>query len=201
MTKDPRKKNTDNGLELDKINLSAAASEKARKPMRAENPAVGNKGPASGAPGQKPPAAESMPQNKKKSNLALISALAFLVLLMALAALFKQQDLSFNYLSGKSGTSKENYLRVGPVTATLANDDIVKFSIDIDCGDADLKDKLAGKDTQIRDKIIAVLTAPGTEELIQKHDYEAVKARIKKNLGDLGVGTINDIYFAELLMY
>jgi len=207
MAKKPGEEAAGSGLELDKINLSGLGSGNARKPMHVEDPGVGvedsvvgSKGSASGVPGPKP-AAENTPQNKKKSNLTLISILAVLALLMALTAFFKQQDYSFTFLSGKSDTSQENYLRVGPVTATLSNEDIVKFSIDIECGNADLKEKLAEKDTQIRDKIVAVLTAPGTEELIKKRDYEAIKAMIKENLGGLGHDAIKEIYFAELLLY
>lgn len=200
MAKGPGKKTAEGGLELDKINLSGLASENARKPARIGDPGVGTENPAAGISDQKP-AADNALQNKKKFNLALISFLAILALLMALTAFFKQQDFSFSFLSGESDTLFENYLRVGPVTATLANEDIVKFSIDIDCGNADLKEQLAGKDSQIRNKIVDVLTAPGTDELIKKRDYETIKAKIKENLGDLTSDDINDIYFADLLMY
>jgi flagellar basal body-associated protein FliL len=129
-----------------------------------------------------------------------LTILAVLVLLMALTARFKPQEFSITYQSRqeKPGVPLENYLRVGPVTTTLANEDIVKFSIDIECKTLELKEKLAGKDSQIRDKIIAVLMEPGTDTLIAKRDFEAVKAKIKERLGDLPV---DDIYFSELLLY
>lgn len=200
MAKKPEKETVGSGLELDKINLSSLASGSARNPTRVKDPGVGAKGSASGGLGPRPEA-ENMPQNKKKSNMALILFLAILALLMAFTAFFKQKDLTFRLLPGESGTSLENHLRVGPVTATLANEDIVKFSIDIECGNADLKEKLAEKDTQIRDEIVAVLTAPGTEELIKRRDFETIKAMIKENLGDLGQDAIKEIYFAELLLY
>lgn len=200
MAKEPREKTAGSGLELDKINLSSLAAGNARKPSHVGDSGSGTKDTAAGAADQDP-TAENTRRNKKKFNLALISVLAILVLLMVLTALFKRQDFSITFQPGESGPSAENYLRVGPVTATLANEDIVKFSIDIDCGNADLKEQLAGKDTQIRDKIVAVLTEPGTEELIKNHDYDAIKAKIKKGLGDLDSESVNDIYFSELLMY
>lgn len=193
MAKEPSKTHLDSGLELDKINLPNISSRDESGPKPAQNPVAGGT--------HRKPAPESMPQNEKKTNLALFSVLAVLVLLMALTAFFKQPNYTFKFLSGESDAPYENYLRVGPVTATLANEDIVKFSIDIDCGSDDLKEQLAGKDTQIRDKIVAVLTAPGTEELIKKREYEAIKAKIKESLDGLGSESINDIYFHELLTY
>lgn len=132
--------------------------------------------------------------------MPLVAILAVLALLMALTALFKPDDLSFTIRpeTETSDSPLENYLRVGPVTTTLANEDIVKFTIDIECQNAELKEKLARKDSQIRDNIIAVLTEPGTETLISKRDFDTIKAKIKERLSDLPV---NEIYLSELLLY
>ena len=188
MVKDPDKKTAKNGLEIDKINLSNIPANDTSKAVPA----------ADQAPSPPP---EKMPRNRNVSILAVAITLAGLALFLGITVFFKQQDLTFDYLSGTTDSSLENYLRVGPVTATLANEDIVKFSIDIDCGNADLKTQLTEKDTQIRDKIVSVLTAPETEELIKKRDYEAIKAILKESLGDMGLESIRNIYVADLLMY
>jgi flagellar basal body-associated protein FliL len=189
MATPPGNKSADGGLEIDKISLANIYSKNGGEPM------------AGGDAGQPtPPPAAGPPRGDKNSNLALLAFLAVLALLMALTALFKNQDFSITLLPGanKSDAPLETYLRVGPVTTTLANEDIVKFSIDINCKTPELKKQLAGKDSLIRDKIIAVVTEPETETLIAKRDYEAVKAKIKERLGDLPV---EDIYFSELLLY
>lgn len=175
-------------MELDKINLSNILSSDTRESMPAADQAS-------------PPPLGTTSHSKKISIRALAAFLAVLALLAVITIFNKQQDITLTYLNGSTSTSLENYLRVGPVTATLANEDIIKFSIDIDCGNADLKEQLAGKDTLIRDKIVAVLTAPGTEALIKKSDYETVKANLKESLGDIGSEPIGDIYVADLIIY
>ena len=186
MAKDPDKETAENGLERNKINLSNILSEDSSKSVPAAD--------------QTPPPA-TMPNSGKRSILSVAVILSVLALLAIIAIFFKQQDLTITYMTGTTDTSPENYLRVGPVTATLANEDIVKFSINIDCRNADLKAQLAEKDTQIRDKIVSVLTAPETEELIKKRDYEAIKAVLKESFGDIGPESIRNIYIADLLMY
>jgi len=182
------KKPADGGFELDRINLTSFVSGNSRKPAE-------NAGQA--------PAPENAPRRDRQSHMSLVTFLAILALLMAFTALFKKQEFTFNLPSetSRSGTHLENYLRVGPVTATLANEDIVKFSIEIDCGNAEMKERLAGKDTQIRDQIVSILTEPGTEELIAKRDFKAVKAKIKERIGSIGTVPVEEIYFSELLLY
>lgn len=191
MAKIPGNNSTEGGLELDEISISGIAPDSSQDPKAGRGPEAG--GPASSAP-------EDTPRGKKKVNLPLMIFLGVLVLLMALTAVFKKQDFSISRLTGseKGASPLESYLRIGPVTTTLVNEDIVKFSIDIDCKTPELKAQIAGKDSQIRDDIIAVLTDPETGALIARRDFEAVKVRLKERFGDLPVG---DIYFSELLLY
>ena len=189
MVKYPDKETVESGLELDKINLSNILSDDSSKSVLPETDRTPT------------PPPETTPRNEKSPILPAVVILAVVASLAVIAFFFKQQDLTINYMTGTTDTSPENYLRVGPVTATLANEDIVKFSIDIDCRNADLKAQLAEKDTQIRDKIVSVLTAPETEALIKKRDFEAIKAMLKESFADISPESIRNIYVADLLMY
>lgn len=190
MAKTFGKKTGDGGFEIDKVSLANLASKSTRNPTTATDPADR---PA-------PPKSEGARFGIKKTNLAVLAVLAVLMLLMALTAFFKPQEFSITFRQGteKPDVPLKNYLRIGPITTTLANEDIVKLSIDIECKNAELKEWLAGKDALIRDKVIAVLTEPGTETFLVKRDYESVKTKIKERLGDLPV---DSIYFSELLLY
>jgi flagellar basal body-associated protein FliL len=188
MAKTFGKKTVDGGLEIDKISLTNLALTPPRKSTTQTDPAG------------RPANSEGAYPGVKKTNLVVLAVLAVLVLLMALTALFKPQEFSITFRQGteKPNAPLKNYLRIGPITTTLANEDIVKFSIDIECENAKLKEWLAGKDALIRDKVIAVLTEPGTEAFLVKRDYESVRAKILERLSDLPV---SNIYFSELLLY
>jgi flagellar basal body-associated protein FliL len=193
MATPPENNSTPDGLELDKISLSGFPQGTAPKPESERKPATAKAGrPATPK--------KNKPRNRIKTNLPLLAVLAALALFIALATVFKKQDFSISPLKGSEGavSSPESYLRVGPITTTLANDDIVKVTIDIDCKTPKLKERISGKDSQIRDQIIAALMEPETGALLSGHDYEAVKARIRERIGDLPVG---HIYFSELLLY
>jgi flagellar basal body-associated protein FliL len=187
MKKNSGGENEKNGLELDKIEIKGHAPN-ASSPKPAPQPSS-------------PTAAEAPDHlEKKRTRLTLIVAPVALILLIFLIVLFKQQNFSFNFLTGETSTA-ENYLRVGPISATLANNDIINFSLDIDCRNEDFKEKLSGKDSQLRDKILSVITAPGTEELLENQQYEEVKAKIRESLGNITSEPIGDIYFAEIIVY
>jgi flagellar basal body-associated protein FliL len=142
-----------------------------------------------------------MAKDPKTSTLPLLTILAILAILMVITIFFKRQELSFTFLGGKGDASMENYLRVGPITATLANEDIIRFSVDIDCMDKKLKERLSGKDSKIRDRIVSIITAPDTEELLKKQRYDEIKTKIKKSLDGISSEPIGDIYFADIIIY
>lgn len=143
---------------------------------------------------------EYKPRRKENMTLRSILLITGLVLLMALTALLQKNNLSFSFFSEESKVAPKSYLRVGPVTTTLANEDIIEFSVDIDCGNAKRKTKLAKKDSEIRDTIMSVLTTPGTEELIRNREYDVIKSKIKERLAGISA-PIEDVYVAEILLY
>lgn len=181
----------ESGLELDKIRL----------PKLPADSAAGK-----AAPEPSPPPAPEKPGPRKRgrSRLAPVIALGILAVLISVIVLFRQQHLSLNFLNGETaGTENagERYLRVGPISATLANQDIIIFSLEIDCGDEGLKKRLTARDSQLRDSILSVITAPGTDTLIRNNQYDEVKAKIRKNLSAAVSESIEGIYFAEMIIY
>ncbi len=188
MKRDAGGKKAADGLELDKINLSDFAQGNALRPM-----------PDADESPQQPP--DNASKRYKKFRMALFAILGILVLLMALIALVKQQDLSFGLFTGKSDGSLKGHLKVGPISATLSNDDIIRFTVDIDCGNEKLKDVLSKRDSQIRDKIVSIITTPEAEQLLEKRQYDALKSKIRKGLDDITTEPIGDVYFSDLITY
>jgi flagellar basal body-associated protein FliL len=186
--KAPPPKNTPDGLELDRMNLSELLSNSDRKP----SPQVDAKTPSPG---------DKAPNSKKVNILILVASLAVLALIMILTVLFKQQDFSFTFEDGQPVSTLESYLRIGPISATLADEDIINFSVEIDCKNRKLKEKLTKKDSQIRDRIVSVITTPGIEMMLKEQRYEEIKARIKESLDNISSEPVGDIYFADIIIY
>lgn len=180
---------TGNGLELDKIEIPKRASPKARNKPTAntkQKPAF-------------PP--ETTSPGKKHLRLTLIAVITTLAVLGTLAIYLKKQDLAISSFSGKNIAVPENYLRVGPISATMKDNDIIRLSVDIGCKNNAIKKRLAEKESLIRHKIVSVLTAPGTDTLIKKHQYDAVRKKIKESIEKMYGEPIGEVYFAELLTY
>jgi flagellar basal body-associated protein FliL len=188
MAKKNEQETAESGLELDRMNLSNIVSSGTQKPK----PAEGEKTPSS---------PEKKLQDRKTSILILITSLSILALIMIVIIFFKQQDLSFTFLQGRTGNPLDNYLRVGPISATLANDDILNLSVDIDCMNDDLKQKLTNKDSLLRDKIVSVITSPDMDELLKKQRYDEIKARIREGIAEVSDEPVGDVYISDLLRY
>lgn len=138
---------------------------------------------------------------KKRLWLTVTAVATTLVLLAALALFLKRQYLKVSFLALKNIAVSDSYLRVGPITATIKNDEVVRLSLDIECKNNSVKKRLAEKDPLIRDKIVSVITAPETGALLKNHQYEAIRAKIKENLKRIYGESIGEVYFAELLTY
>lgn len=128
-------------------------------------------------------------------------AVFLLVLLTVLAFQYARQDLSLSFQGGSRGGTSEHYLRVGPVSATLPNSDIVKLSVDIGCRNKSDRKRLAEKDSLLRNQIVSVLTEPETGSLFEDQRYDEVKAKIKKGLEQIGEKPVGEIYFSELRVF
>lgn len=180
---------TGSGLELDKIEIPTRSSLDTVHKSTSD---------ADRKPALSP---ETTSPGKKHLRMTLAAVITTLALLTALAVYLKKQDMEVSHFSVKNTAVSENYLRVGPISATMKNNKIIRLSVDIGCENNTIKKRLAEKDSLIRDKIVSVLTAPGTDTLLKKHQYDDVRAKIKESLEKIYGESIGEVYFAELLTY
>jgi flagellar basal body-associated protein FliL len=133
---------------------------------------------------------------------AIFSAVIIGLLVIAVGwAVFHRGNFVHFRMNEGPRVSTENYLRVGPVRATLANKDTVQVSIQIECKSNAIKKRLTGKDSLIRDQIIEVLTDPATKELLQAHAYDAIKSKLRARIKTVVGDDIGKVYLADLLEY
>ncbi len=187
--KGPLKNPSGNGLELDKLEVPARAMPETVRQPTADSERKPTPSPGTGSSG------------KKHLRLTLTVVIVTLALLAVIATYMKKQNLRVSFLSLKKSSFSDSYLRVGPVTATIQTDEVIRLSLEIGCANDSVKEKLAEKDSRIRDKIVSVLTEPDTKTFLQNHQYEAVKAKIKNGLEQIYGESIGEVYFAELLTY
>ena len=188
MEKDPGKNLSDSGLELDMLEIS-------------KRPSSGKIRTQTGCAEQKPFLPETAQRERKGGQLVGAMIITAVILLVAMVAYLQKQNLFINFLSGSAGKGSGDYLRVGPVSATLADNDTIMLTLDIDCKNDSLKKNLAGKDSLIRDKIVSVITAPDISTFLKQHKYGAIRARIRKSLEEVSGEPIGEVYFAELTTY
>lgn len=189
MEKNPSGKPPGSGLELDKLELPGHSSQEAVRELAADP--------------EQEPALSSEPGyfGRRHLRLTLTAVITTLALLTVLAMYLKKQDLKISPLSLKRGALSDSYLRVGPITATIRDNEIIRLSLDIECRNDAAKERLAEKDSRIRDRIVSVITAPDTETLLRNQQYDAVRANIRKSLEKVYGESIGEVYFVELLTY
>ena len=135
-------------------------------------------------------------------NFKMISICITALLLITVGLIFFQkQELSFSLLSDSSKISSKNYLRVGPISTTLSNSNIIRFSMDIGLENESSKEKLAEKKAFVKNQIISTITKPGTAELIESRRYDLIKAKIQENIEKTTGETVSDVYFSELRIF
>jgi flagellar protein FliL len=116
--------------------------------------------------------------------------------------LYEKKDINLQFYTDRASKVPANYLKVGPVTATIGNNDILRLTLEINCKNRKIKNDLKRMDSKIRDKIVNVLNKPDTQQLIKSNDYDTLRARMKKNLNSLLPDeAIEDIYFSQILTY
>jgi flagellar basal body-associated protein FliL len=177
------------GLELDKIEILTHAS-----------PDIVRK-PTSDTEWKSAFSAKTASPAKKHLRLMVAAVITTLALLVIMAVYMRKLNLAVSFLSSESTAVSENHLRIGPISATMNNNELIRLSVDIECKNDVIKKRLAEKDSRIRDKIVSVITAPGTETLFKNHQYDAVRAKIKESLGKIDGESVSEVYFAELLIY
>lgn len=128
------------------------------------------------------------------TGVLLITAILLLV--------FGKMNINLPFYTKGTSQTPGNYLRVGPVTATIGSNDIVRLTVEINCKNKKVKNEMSQMDSRIRDKIVNVLNNPDTQRLLISNDYDTLRARIKDNIATLVPDqAVEDIYFSEFLTY
>lgn len=149
------------------------------------------------------PSAAPRPTSKIKGRWWKLSiVMGVLILAAVFLLIFEGKDINLPFYSNKASKSPANYLKVGPVTATIGNNDIIRMTVEINCKNKKIKNKMMQMDSVIRDRMVNVLNKPDTKKLLESNDYNTLRLRMKKDLSALMPDqAIEDIYFSEFLTY
>ncbi len=176
------------GLELDKIDLSdillaPGTEKKAQK-----------KGKKSGI--------KILSLNKANFKIALIIG-AMILSLTFVYLLWDQTVINLPFIgSGSGARMSKRIATVGPVMASFGKDDHIKMTVQIECKDTKLKDKVLKLENQIQNKIILMLNDPKARRLVRQGDFKALKPLIKKEVERLLKSSgVKDVYFSQITLY
>jgi len=78
----------------------------------------------------------------------------------------------------------------------------VQSGFKVKAGSVTAKEKVIGMDNLIKDNLVSFLSAPDTYQIISDRDYNQLKIQMKTIINDtLGKDIIEDVYFAEIMLY
>jgi flagellar basal body-associated protein FliL len=148
-----------------------------------------------------PPETVSSARRRRRFQPVLVALTATFALLAVTALYLWRQELKIPSLSFRNTVVSGNYLRVGPISTTIRDNEVIRLSLEIGYRNDAAKRRLIQKNSRIRDTIVSVLTEPDTTVLLEKHQYEAVRKKIKAHLRKMCAEPIDEVYFSELLTY
>jgi len=176
------------GLELDKIDLSdillapgtEKKAQKKGKKSRIKIPSL----------------------NKANFKIALIIG-AIILSLVIVYSLWDPTiiDLPFQE-SGSTVQMSKRIATVGPVMASYGKDDHIKMTVQIECKDTKLKDKILKLENRIQNNIVLMLNDPKARRLVRQGDFKALKPFIKKEVERLLKNSgVKNVYFSQITRY
>ncbi len=144
-----------------------------------------------------------LPAEPKQRTWLKLSIIIGVLLFAGMSILFyEREELLFLFRTNQTSNLPSQYFRVGPLSATTANNDLVKVTLDIACKNKKLKNKVSKMDSLIQDQIVRVLSRPETQQLLQANDFNTLQANLRMELNTLfPEQAIDDIYFSEFLTY
>ena len=180
---------SETGLELDKIDFSDLL----------QAPVVEKKAQKEG---KKKPKIKIPSLNIANFKIALIIG-AMILSLSIVYFLWDQTIIDLPFLeSGSTAQMSKRIATVGPVMASFGKDDHIKMTIQIECKDTKLKDKVLKLENQIQNKIVLMLNDPKARRLLRQGDFKALKPFIKKEVERLLKNSgVKDVYFSQITLY
>ena len=176
------------GLELDKIDLSdILIAPGTEKKAQKEGKKFGIKIPS---------------LNIANYKIALIIG-AMILSLTIVYLLWDQTIIDLPFLeSGSTARMSKRIVTVGPVMTSFGKDEHIKMTVQIECKNTKLKDKVLKLDQRIQNKIMLMLDDPKVRRLVRQGNFKALKPFIKKEVEQLLKNSgVKDVYFSQITLY
>jgi len=129
--------------------------------------------------------------------------LGVLLPLALISFLWDQGVVDLPYLGSKKVIRElERYATVGPVMANIGKNQHVKLTVQIECKDVNLKNKVNEISSAIKSKILVILSSPEAKDQLRRHDYASLKSEFKKEINRLLLkSSIKAVYIADIVRY
>ena len=141
------------------------------------------------------------PKSQKKIYLMpTLVAACFVILLSVLWLTNVVKPPGADQKTDSSGFD-ELYSKIGPIRVNSEKTQL-SLTLTVKCTSPAAKEKIAGMDTIINERLVSFLSDPYTHQIIVDRDYNRLKIKIKTLLNDaLGKTLIEDVYLAEIMLY
>ena len=181
-------KESNSGLELDKIDLSEiliapGTEKKVQKKVKKSKIKIS-------------------PINKVDFKIALIIG-AIILSLTVVFLLWNKTLLNLTFMeSTPTPVMSERIVTVGPVLTSFGKDEHIKMAVQIECINTKSKEKVSDLRQRIQNKILLMLSTPEARRLLRQGDFEELKPLIKKEVERLIKNSgVKDVYFSQINLY
>ena len=132
--------------------------------------------------------------------------LLILGVLLPLALIFFLWDkgvVDLPYLGSKKVIRElERYAMVGPIMTNIGKNQHVKLTVQIECKDVNLKNKVNEIGSAIKSKILVILSSPEAKDQLRRQDYASLKSEFEKEINRLlRKSSIEAVYIADIIRY
>ena len=132
--------------------------------------------------------------------------LLILGVLLPLALIFFLWDkgvVDLPYLGSKSVARElERYATVGPVMTSIGKNQHMRLTVQIECKNAKLKNRVNEISSAIKSKILEILSSPEAKDQLRRQDYASLKSEFKKEINRLlRKSSIKAVYIADIVRY
>jgi len=138
------------------------------------------------------------------SRLKMFSLILGVLLPFALVFfLWDQGVVDLPYLDSKKAIRElERYATVGPIMTSMGKNQHVKLTVQIECKNVNLKNKVNEISSAIKNKILVILSSPEAKDQLRRHDYASLKSKFKKEINRLlRKSSIKAVYIADIVRY
>ena len=107
------------------------------------------------------------------------------------------------YLDSKKAFRElERYATVGPIMTNVGKNEHVRLTVQIECKNVNLKNKVNEISSAIKSKILVILSSPEAKDQLRRQDYASLKSEFKKEINRLlGKSSIKAVYIADIIRY